>query len=101
MAGLGAGATSVVLWSVAALAAGVGIAGTLMGVSEAALFYGFLWLFAAYALVMSVVWRQRKSIFAEHERRHQTADRRSSPSRRKIDRRLVTERRGDDDRRGP
>lgn len=99
MAGLGAGATTVALWSVAALAAGVGIAGTLMDVSEAALFYGFLCLFVAYALVMSVVWRQRKSTFAEHERRHQMSDRRSISSRRKTDRRLATERRGDDDRR--
>jgi UDP-GlcNAc:undecaprenyl-phosphate GlcNAc-1-phosphate transferase len=60
--GLEVGKATMVLWFVAALAAGVGIAGTVWGVSEATLFYSFLALFAAYSLAMSVVWRRCKPV---------------------------------------
>ena len=82
MAGLGAGATTVVLWSVAVLAAGVGIAGTMLALSETTMFYGFLSLFAAYSLVRSAVWRRRKSACVKCERRGAGADRRSEDDRR-------------------
>ena len=46
MMGLGAGATTLLLWAIAVIAAAVGIAGTVLAVSEATMFYGFLALFA-------------------------------------------------------
>jgi len=57
MMGLGAGATTLLLWAIAVIAAAVGIAGTVLAVSEAAMFYGFLALFAVYALIRQVLAR--------------------------------------------
>ena len=53
-AGLSAGATTAVLWVVAALGTTVGIAGMTMAISESTLFYSFLGLFAVYAVVMAL-----------------------------------------------
>ena len=57
MMGPGAGATTLLLWAIAAIAAAVGIAGTPLAMSEATMSYGFLACFAVYALVRQVLAR--------------------------------------------
>jgi UDP-GlcNAc:undecaprenyl-phosphate GlcNAc-1-phosphate transferase len=56
--GLRAAATTALLWIVAALAAATGILGAVFKVNEAVSFYGFLALFALYAVVMGFLLRK-------------------------------------------
>jgi UDP-GlcNAc:undecaprenyl-phosphate GlcNAc-1-phosphate transferase len=113
--GLQAGATAALLWLVAALAAAIGIMGTVFKISEASLFYGFLSLFALYAVVMALLLRKgfgsnrdASQVFDDDvsrtggetlERRVGLGERRQVTARR--ERRANHDRRAADDRRNP
>ena len=97
MAGLGAAKTTLLLWAVAALGAVVGVAGTILAVSEALLFYGFLALFAFYVVVMSAL-----SLYRKRSSRAPQDDAACAViARRKSDHGLNAERRRQHDRREP
>ena len=97
--GLSPSAVVSILLTIALGMATIGLIAERTGVPEHYMFYGFLALFALYATVMGLAWKNEKLLFWPMDRRLGLLERRAAAERRWSDRRALDDRRLRSDRR--